>query len=271
MTTDHRLQAIRRAVAELVVFEGEVGLKVQRARQVLLGPPGVPAAVERFGPMVQTHRDHLASYLKDSIGGNPSGETTTSQSTLAAAAGASAVLRDLCLAFDHCAISYAILHEMALRLYEPRLREIAPKHLKAYADAALSATRLLPTVVAWQLAQDGLHCSCICPMCGLGACGCVALGTQTTIASWRDAATAESAPEGFVLQAPRPESELAQAGVQGGDLLIAIDGQPVRAVADIQAAIRKHVLGAELRLLVQRPSESPRELTVRHVSDYPKP
>jgi hypothetical protein len=138
-----------------------VATQDERACQVLLGPPDVLAAVERFGSMVQTNRDQLAAYLKDSAGGNPSGETTTSQSTLAAAAEASAVLRDLCLAFNHCVISYAILHEMALRLYEPRLREIAPKHLKAYADAALSATRLLPTVVAWQLAQGGLHCSCI--------------------------------------------------------------------------------------------------------------
>lgn len=270
MTIDQRLQVIRRAVAELVVLQGEVGLKVRGARQVLLGPADVPATIERFGSMVQTHRDHLVAYL-DAVGGNPSGEETTSHSTLAPPAAASAVLRELCLAFDHCTISYAILYEMALRLYEPRLREIAPTHLKAYADAALSATRLLPTVVAWQLAQDGLHCSCICPMCGLGACGCVALATQTTIASWRDAATAEPAPDGFVLQAPRPESELARVGVQGGDLLIAIDAQPVRAVADIQAAIRKHALGDELRLLVKRASESPRELTVRHVSDYPKP
>jgi PDZ domain-containing protein len=271
MTTDQRLQVIRRAVAEVVAFEGEVGLTVERARLMLLGPPDVLVAIERFASLVQMQRNELAGYLKDSLSDASSGGLTTAHPTSAAAVDGSALWRDLSSAFSRCAISYTMLHEMALRLYEPRLREIAPRHLKASAEAALCATRLLPTVVAWQLAQEGLHCSCICPMCGLGACGCVALGTQTTTAAWRDAARAESAPEGFVLQAPRPASELGQAGLQGGDLLIAIDGQAVRAVPDIQAAIRKHALGDELRLRVQRDSEPSHEITVRHVSDYPKP
>jgi hypothetical protein len=270
MTADLRLQVIRRAVGELVSFEGGLAATLERARQVRPGQPDVLSAIERFRPMVQTHRDQLATYLKDLGGGEPSGEAMTSESTPSAPDGLSQVLRGLCLAFSHCVFSYAMLYEMALRLYEPRLREIAPTHLRAYADAAQSATRLLPAVVAWQLAQDGLHCSCICPMCGLGACGCVAFGTQTLIAAWRDAGAAESTPPGFVLQPPKPESELARAGVQGGELLLAVDGQQVRVVADIQAAIRKHVLGDEVRLLVQRASESPRELNVRHVSDYPR-
>ena len=150
-------------------------------------------------------------------------------------------MRDLSLAFHHCALSYAILYEVALRLYEPRLREIAPEHLKAHADAALSTARLLPQVVAWHLAQDGLLCACTCPMCSPGACGCVASGTETLITAWRDAPT-ESEPPGFVLQFPRPGSELARAGQRGGDLLLAVDGQQVRTTTEIQAALRKHTL-----------------------------
>ncbi len=270
MTADLRLQVIRRTVAELVAFEGAVEARLERAQELSSGHPDALAAIQRFRPMVQTHRDQLATYLKASDGGEPSGDATSPQSTSTGATALSEVLRDLCLAFHHCAVSYAMLYEVALRLYEPRLREIAPKHLKAYADAALSTTRLLPGVVAWQLARDGLHCSCICPMCGLGACGCVALGTQTLITAWRDAASAESERPGFVLQPPKPESELARAGVQGGELLLAVDGQQVRALAEIQASIRTHALGDEVRLLVQRASESPRGLNVRHVSDYPK-
>jgi hypothetical protein len=220
--------------------------------------------------MVQTHRDQLATYLKDSGGAEPSGEAKSPQSTSREATALSEALRDLCLAFHHCALSYGMLYEVALRLYEPRLREIAPKHLKAHADAALSTARLLPGVVAWQLAQDGLLCACICPMCSIGACGCVALGTQTLTAAWRDATPTESEPPGFVLQPPKPESELARAGVQGGELLLAVDGQQVRTTDEIQAVIRKHALGDEARFLIQRSSESPRELNIRHVSDYLK-
>jgi hypothetical protein len=270
MTTDLRFQLIRRTVAELVAFEGEVAGRLERAQQLSSGHPDALAAIKRLQPMVQTHRDQLAIYLKDTGGAEPSGETTSPQSASREATALSEVLRDLCLAFHHCALSYAMLYEVALRLYEPRLREIAPKHLKAHADAALSTARLLPGVVAWQLAQDGLHCACICPMCGVGACGCVAFGTQTLTAAWHDAVPTESEPPGFVLQTPKPESELARAGVQGGELVLAVDGHRVRTFEEIQAAIRKHALGDEVRFLMQRSSESPRELNVRHVSDYPK-
>ena len=270
MTVDLRLQVIRRTVAELAAFEGEVAGRLERAQQLSSGHPDALAAIQRLQPMVQTHRDQLAIYLKDTGGAEPSGETTSPQSASREATALSEVLRDLCLAFHHCALSYAMLYEVALRLYEPRLREIAPKHLKAHADAALSTARLLPGVVAWQLAQDGLHCACTCPMCGLGACGCVAMGTETLIDAWRDAAPTESEPPGFVLLPPKPESELARAGVQGGELLLAVDGQQVRISAEIQAELRKRTLGDEVRFLIQRSSESPREFIVRHVGDYPK-
>ncbi len=270
MTVDLRLQVIRRTVAELAASEGDVAGRLERAQQLSSGHPDTLAAIQRLRPMVQTHRDQLATYLKDFGGAEPRREATSPQSTSTEATALSEVLRDLCLAFHHCALGYAMLYELALRLYEPRLREIAPKHLKAHADAALSTARLLPGVVAWQLARDGLPCACICPMCSIGACGCVALGTQTLTAAWRDTAPTESGPPGFVLQSPRPESQLARAGVQGGELLLAVDGQQVRATDEIQAVIRKHALGDEVHFLIQRSSESPRGLVVRHVSDYPK-
>ena len=270
MTVDLRLQVIRRTVAELAAFEAEVAGRLARAQQLSSGHPDALAAIQRLRPMVQMHRDQLATYLKDSGGAEPGGETASPQSASRETTALSEVLRDLCLAFHHCALSYGMLYEVALRLYEPRLREIAPEHLKAHASAALSTARLLPGVVAWQLAQDGLHCACTCPMCGLGACGCVSWGTETLIDAWRDAAPTESEPPGFVLQPPKRESELARAGVQGGELVLAVDGQQVRGRQEIQDALRKRTLGDEVRFLIQRGSESPRELIVRHAGDYPK-
>lgn len=270
MTVDLRLQIIHRTVAELVELEGELAGRLERAQQLFSGHPDAPAAIQRLRPMVQMHGDHLATYLKDFGGDEPNRETARPQSTSMEAIALSEVLRDLCLAFHHCALSYAMLYEVALRLYEPHLREIAPEYLKAHADAALSTARLLPGVVAWQLAKDGLLCACTCPMCGLGDCGCVAMGTETLIAAWRDAGPTESEPPGFVLLPPRPESELARAGVQGGELVLAIDGQQVHGRAEVQAALRKRMLGDKVRFLTQRGSESLRELIVRHAGDYPE-
>ena len=269
MMVDLRLQVIHRTVAELAASEGDVAGRLERAQQLSSGHPDTLAAIQRLRPMVQTHRDQLATYLKESGGAEPSSEMTSRLSASRESNALSEALRDLCLAFHNCALGYAMLYEVALRLYEPRLREIAPEHLKAHADAAFSTARLLPGVVAWQLAQDGLHCACTCPMCGLGACGCVAMGTETLTEAWRDAAPTESEPRGFVLLPPKPESELARAGVQGGALVLAVDGDQVRGRAEVQAALRKRTLGDEVRFLIQRSSESPREFVVRQAGDYP--
>jgi membrane-associated protease RseP (regulator of RpoE activity) len=266
MAIDVRRRILRHAVTELMLFETELEATLRQEQQAVRGHPDAAGAIERFAPTVQAQRDRLAAYIK-SLGPESAGGTPSAGFTFSSAATASGTLRQINVALNYGAVSYGMLYEMALRLYEPPLREIAPKHLKAYADAALTMTRLVPAVVAWELSRDALHCSCICPMCGLGACACVALGTQTLVAAWREV---ESWSAGFALQSPKPDSELARAGVHGGERLLAIDGQEVRALPDMQAAIRKHALGEEVRFLVQRGSEPPREVAVRHVSDYPK-
>jgi len=270
MMVDLRLQIIRRTVAELAASEDDVTGRLEQAQQLSSGHPDTLAAIQRLRPIVQTHHDQLATYLKDSGGAEPSRETTSPQSTSREATALSEALRDLCLALHNCALGYAMLFELALRLYEPRLRELAPRHLKAHTEAALFTARLLPGVVAWQLAQDGLHCACTCPMCGLGACGCVDYGTHTLTTAWRDAVPTGSEPPGFVLLTPRQESELARAGVQGGELVLAVDGHQVRGRQEVQDALRKRTLGDEVRFLIRRGSESPREVIVRHAGDYPK-
>jgi len=269
MTGHLRMSTLRAAVLDLIAFESDLEARLEREREVVRAYPEGLAALERFRPTVHAQRSLLVNYLRG-IDASETGPDPEGSAPLKPPVGVSGALRGVCVALNHGAISYAMLYEMALRLYEPVLREIAPEHLGFYVDAAATLYRLLPATVAWELAQDGLQCSCICPMCGLGVCGCVAFGTQTLVTTWRDALDAESALPGFALQPPKPESELARAGVRGGERLLAVDGLKVRSTSDIQAAIRKHALGEELRLWVQRGSEAAREIRVRHVSDYPE-
>jgi hypothetical protein len=268
MTADLRLSALRGAVAELIVFESDLEARLERERPVVRAYPEALAAVKPFGPTVHAQRGRLGDYL-ESIGGAEAGAATEGGVPFVSATGVAAALRGLCGALSQGAISYAMLFEMALRLHEPALREIAPDHLEFYVGAATTLYRLLPATVAWELAEAGLQCSCICPMCGLGACGCVACGTQTLVETWREALATESPPPGFGLQPPKPDSELARAGILGGDRLLAVDGREVHSFTEVQAAIRKHALGEEVRLVVQRRSEPAGEIGVRHVSDYP--
>jgi hypothetical protein len=182
----------------------------------------------------------------------------------------SSVLRDDYTVFNYAAIGYSTLCEMGLRLYDPPLREMAWRHLRAYAEAAQQINQLIASVVAWELEQQGLECRCICPMCSMGACGCVAAGTYYINEAWRETTPSiGEAERGFLLLPPRAGSPLAVAGVRGGERLLEVDDQPVATIAEIQTAIRKHQLGEEVGVLVQRGSESPRAIRARHISDLP--
>lgn len=279
MADDGRQETLRRYVTELLALESDLEAAVDRQRETARAHADVGAAVERFHGMIRGQRDALRAYL-ESIDG---GEARPAKSAVAPLfrAGAEAaetrgpqpvtdVLRADYAAFNYAAISYAVLFEMALRLYEAPLRELAPKHLRAYAEAAQTINQLIAGIAAGELAEVGLECQCICPMCSIGACGCVSLATATVNEAWRETAPGGEATPGFPLQRPRSDSQLALAGVQGGDRLLEVDGQQVQSIGEIQAAIRKHGIGEELRLLVQRESEEPREIRVEHVSDYPQ-
>jgi membrane-associated protease RseP (regulator of RpoE activity) len=182
----------------------------------------------------------------------------------------STILKRHLATFAYAIAGYTVLTELAFRLYDPPLREVAPKHLKAYASLSYAATRLIPSVIADEFAAQGLFCQCVCPMCGLGACACVTVGRQHVDAAWRDSAGTAVTIDGFPLQTPRPGSPLAVAGVKGGDVLLAVDDQQARSVPDIQAAIRKHAIGDGVLLRIGRSNELPREITVAHTSDNPR-
>ena len=80
MTADLRLQVICRYVAELAAFEGDVAGRLERAQQLSSGHPDILAAIQRLRPMVQTHRDQLATYLKDFGGAEPNEKMANLQS-----------------------------------------------------------------------------------------------------------------------------------------------------------------------------------------------
>jgi len=269
---------LRRHVAEMVALEDDIEGALEHQWEKVQAHPETAAAVRRCHEMASSHREALEAHL-ERLGGDSTEPTETAAAALFGAVGEadsvrtqtlSSVLRDDYTAFNYAAISYAALCEMGLRLYDPPLREMAWRHLRAYAEAAQQINQLIASVVAWELQRQGSECRCICPMCSMGACGCVAAGTYYINEAWRETRPRSGGPErGFLLLPPRAGSPLAVAGVQGGECLLEVDDQSVESIAEIQTAIRKHSLGEEVRVLVQRGSESPRAIRARHVSDLP--
>jgi hypothetical protein len=269
---DQRGQETLRRVTELLALESDLEAAVGAQRQAMHAYPEAAAAVERFHAMITGQRDDLRSYLESrGEGADPTpsgvrafvGDGPHPQAV-------SDILRNDYTAFTYAAISYAMLVELAFRLYDPDLRALAPKHLNGYAEAAQTINQLIITTVADELAAVGLECHCVCPMCSMGACGCVSLGNAMLSAAWHETAPAEEAEPGFPLQPPRSGSPLALAGIQRGDRLLEVDGQHVDSIGEIQAAIRKHPIGDDVQLLVQCGSASTRDIQVKHVGDYPQ-
>lgn len=154
-------------------------------------------------------------------------------------------------------------------MFEGAACDLAVDRMKTYALVTKALNALLPQVVGWGLREEGLACHCICPMCGLGVCGCIWASLHNIDLAWGGAGLAEPDERGIPLRSPpRPGSQLAAAGVQQWDRVIAVDDQAVRAPAELQTALRRHAIGEEVRLRIAHDGDS-REVVVRHASDLP--
>ena len=132
-----------------------------------------------------------------------------------------------------------------------------------YAATLVDTRRALPHVVARELRRGGVTCTCGCPACSIGLCGCVRATSAATEAGWGEE---PAVTEGLVLLGPpRPGSQLAEAGLREGDRVLAVDGDPVGRNADAQAALRRHEVGDEVRLDVERRDGERIEVVVRRV------
>jgi hypothetical protein len=175
---DQREQETVRRVMELLALECDLEAAIGAQRQAVRVYPEASAAVERFHQMIKEHRDALRSYLEDR--GEGADPTASAVRVFVGdeqhAHAVSDTLRNDYTAFTYAAISYAMLVELAFRVYDPALRALAPKHLNGYAEAAQTINHLIVNTVADELASVGLECHCVCPMCSMGACGWVSLG-----------------------------------------------------------------------------------------------
>jgi hypothetical protein len=269
MSDDSRQHALNEATAAVLATESGIAGLLAQHRPLLAQHAEADAVADGLRTTLTDHEAALRAYLDGHNGG-----ALRQGEGLGAAPGplpeptASAVLQTASVRLSDAALGYGRLYVLALRLYEPPLRKLCPEHLEVCTGAVRALGTLVPQVVAKELAHVGLDCRCICPMCGIGACGCVAMSTATLRSAWPAQATGD-APPGFALQAPRAGSPLADAAVQAGERLLAVDGAPVSSIPEIQAAIRKHALGEEMTLRIGGRGGGSREIRVRHVSDYP--
>ena len=171
------------------------------------------------------------------------------------------------LAAASAVVAYGALYASARLLYENDVCDLADAHAAEWAVELAALDDLVAPAVHAELLSDGLTCRCICPTCGIGACGCTRNSIDTIRGYWGQAELEPS--EGLVLRMPpRPGSQLAEAGLERGDRIIAVDGQVVHTNAEIQRALRGHPIGESMPMEVVRAGES-QEIHVARVSDLP--
>lgn len=221
-------------------------------------------AVNRFRTLVESQRKALEARLP-SLGGSPLEPTTTTavpsfRTPLAWRPGASSeaisrTLQGISMAFNYAAFAYARLHAIAHRFYdgptEDSTAALAERHLRNYVLALQEINQLISDVVVWELEKADQECQCMCPACGLGICVCAPHGTTTVDQVWREMPP-PLPQQGVQVRPPRANSAALHAGLRQGDIVVAVDGQAIQTVADLQAGVRKHQAGEEIRLRVQR-------------------
>jgi PDZ domain len=179
----------------------------------------------------------------------------------------SAQLEDVVAAAASAVVAYGALYASARLLYETEVCDLADAHAADWARELATLNDLLAQAVHGELLSGGLTCRCICPTCGIGACGCTRNSIDTIRGYWGQPGLEPS--EGLELFVPpRPGSQLAEAGLERGDRIIAVDGELVQTNPEIQRALRGHPIGESMTIQVVRAGE-PQEIRVARVSDLP--
>jgi hypothetical protein len=163
------------------------------------------------------------------------------------------------------AYTYEAVYLAARLGYDYDTCDLLEAHLADCVVGNAAAWRAFPHAAARELADVGATCTCRCPMCSIGLCGCIRATLAMTELGWTGH---EPEPaRGLLLQSPpRPGSQLAEAGLRQGDRVLAVDGDEVGENADVQAALRRREVGQEARLGVERPTGERIEITVRRVA-----
>lgn len=289
-------EAVLRRIEEMIGLENEIVSMLEHQR-FHLPEPVQAAAIEHLRGTAAARRDALRARLS-AAGGVEAGSEGTGGESIAHSTWAddashprsgSVMLTETVSEFAKAVAAYSILYTTARLMFDGETCDLAEEHMHGYAREMQAVSWLIPDVVAGELRQGDLTCRCICPACSIGACLCVRNSINTLLDGWGasqpfDASVAK--PEGVdallegwgaaglpyrpgvdLRSPPRPGSQLAEAGIRQGDRILSVDDQEVSTNDDLQTALRRHQIGEEVRLRVERRAGEIVEIVARHVSD----
>ncbi|HVA87441.1 MAG TPA: PDZ domain-containing protein [Candidatus Saccharimonadales bacterium] len=225
--------------------------------------PEAADTIERARDAATSHRVALEARL-EATGGRHASVASEPLLVLVPPSSASAALRRAADVALEAAFAYEAAYQTARLAYDGDTCDLLEAHLGEYSAMVADARRALPHTVARELRGVGVTCACRCPMCSIGACGCVRNTLATVELAWAGQEPARAAAL-TLLVPPREGSQLAEAGLEEGDRILAVDGDAVGSNQEMQVALRRHEVGQEARLEVERLNGQRYEVIVRRV------
>lgn len=253
---------LRARLAELVAIEQLIAASLDGWADRLREHPEATACADRLRTILRSRQP--LEPAPDATAGPPGPAGSPVLGVDGAPPGASDVVRQIGQVALAATFACEAAHQTARLAGDGDTCELVEARLGEYAATLFDTRRALPHIVARELRRAGVTCACRCPMCNIGLCGCIRATSAATEVGWGGEEPALT--EGLVLLGPpRPGSQLAEAGLDEGDRVLAVDGDPVGRNADGQAALRRHEVGDDVRLDVERRNGQRIEVTVRRV------
>jgi PDZ domain-containing protein len=262
-TEDRAARAVMDCLADILAIEAQILASVDDWAAALRDHPEAAAMVERLRSVARSHHETWAGRLAASTP-RRSSRASRRIGSATTPASAQATIRQVAEVALDAALEGERAYQTARLSGDGDTCDLLESHLSDHAATVAEARHVLPLVVARELRAAGLPCACRCPMCSIGACGCV----RATLAASELAWTGEEPPRtaGLILHSPpRPGSQLAAAGLDEGDVIVSVDGDEVGVNREAQAALRRHDVGDEVRIEVDRVGGLRTDITVRRV------
>lgn len=256
-------EAVRDRLADLVDLEIRIVDSLDRWGDSVRDHPEATETIARMQNTSRSHRDALERRL-DAISARDGRGASEPLMSLVPPSSASEALQRAAGAALAAAFAYEAAYQTARLAYDGDTCDLLETHLSDHVATVADARRALPHTVARELRGRGVTCACGCPMCSIGACGCIRATLATAEFAWNGQDPARESGLTLLLP-PRPGSQLAGAGLEEGDRVLAVDGEEVGSNTEMQAALRRHEVGHEARLEVERRSGERTDVIVRRV------
>jgi hypothetical protein len=260
---DRASRAMRDSLGDLIAIETRILASVDAWSTAVRDHPEAMAMVDRMVNVSKSHIEALAR-ISEASARKRSSRASIQRRVVAIPTSASKALRKAAARALEAALACERAYQTARLSGDGDMCDQLESHLNDHAATVVEARRVLPPVVARELRNNGVMCTCRCPMCSIGACGCIRATLAAAEVAWGGDEPARTS--GLILHSPpRSGSQLAAAGLGEGDLVLAVDGEEVGWNMEANAALRRHEPGEEARIEVMRRGGARTNLIVRRV------